>query len=96
MYPIDARASSGPRKTATMSQSYTVTLWCGCRVYVACHPQTGLAQTRVIEKRGDSCPHRRHDVGVRLWLWEFLPDPEHPQPVIDYESPEVPFLPLAV
>jgi hypothetical protein len=48
--------------------SYTVTLWCGCRVYVACHPQTGIAHTRVIEQRGQRCSERRHEVGTRLWL----------------------------
>ena len=54
-------------------QSYTLTLQCGCIVYVSCHPQTGIAHTRVIERRGASCKSRQHDVGVRLWLWEVLP-----------------------
>jgi len=54
--------------------SYTVTLWCGCAVYVSCHPKTRLAHTRIVESRGDRCPVRRHDVGARLWLWELLPD----------------------
>ena len=55
--------------------SYTVTLWCGCVVYVSCHPQTRLAHTRIVERRGPDCPVRMHDVGTRLWLWELLPDP---------------------
>lgn len=54
--------------------SYTVTLWCGCAVYVSCHPKTRLAHTRVVETRGPACPVRRHEVGSRLWLWELLPD----------------------
>jgi hypothetical protein len=57
--------------------SYTLTLQCGCIVYVACHPRTGLAHTRIIQTRGRTCRHRRHDVGSRLFLWELLPDPRH-------------------
>ena len=57
--------------------SYTVNLWCGCRIYVACHPVTGAAHSRVLERRGDRCPERRHIVGTRLWLWEMLPDGRH-------------------
>jgi hypothetical protein len=53
--------------------SYNLTLWCGCRLYVACHPETGVAHTRVIERRGDTCRERDHDVGARLALWEILP-----------------------
>lgn len=62
--------------------SYNLTLSCGCTVYVACHPVTRVAHTRVIEHRGAKCPVRRHDIGHRLFLWELLPDPHHvPQPV---------------
>jgi hypothetical protein len=53
--------------------SYTVTLWCGCDVYVSSNPKTGLAHTRIIERRGNACPVRQHDIGTRLWLWELLP-----------------------
>ncbi|HSL21324.1 MAG TPA: hypothetical protein VK886_07310 [Vicinamibacterales bacterium] len=53
--------------------SYTLTLLCGCAVYVSCHPLTGVAHTRVIEHRGIGCRNRRHDVGARLRLWELLP-----------------------
>ena len=56
-------------------ESYTLTLACGCVVYVSCHPQTGVAHTRVIERRGQVCPNRQHDIGARLWLWEMLPAP---------------------
>jgi len=67
----------GVRVTATMS--YTVTLGCGCRVYVACHPQTGLAHTRIIEVRSPECAVRSHAVGVRIPVWELLPyEPDDP------------------
>jgi len=55
--------------------SYNVSLWCGCVVYVSCHPETGLAHTRIVESRGTTCPVRNHEVGARLWLWELLPVP---------------------
>ena len=63
--------------------SYTVSLWCGCRVYVACNTTTGLAHSRVIESRGGSCPVRRHEIGARLWLWELLPDPRAQEDTIN-------------
>lgn len=53
--------------------SHTLTLSCGCTVYVSCHPMSGVAHTRVIERRGTSCRNRRHDTGTKLWLWELLP-----------------------
>lgn len=55
--------------------SHTLTLACGCTVYVSCHPMTGVAHTRIVERRGAACRDRRHDTGTRLWLWELLPDP---------------------
>ena len=57
--------------------SYNLTLQCGCMVYVACHPRTAIAHTRVIERRDPGCRVRRHEVGLRLHLWELLPDPQH-------------------
>jgi hypothetical protein len=33
--------------------------------------------TRIIQTRGAACGVRRHDVGLRLYLWELLPDPGH-------------------
>ena len=56
--------------------SYAVTLGCGCRIYVACHPMTGAAHTRIIEERGPGCPIRSHEVGVRLQSWELRDDVE--------------------
>jgi hypothetical protein len=55
--------------------SYNLTLYCGCIVYVACHPLTGVAHTRILEYRNPSCQVRKHEVGVRLALWELLPEP---------------------
>jgi hypothetical protein len=55
--------------------SYNLTVQCGCVVYVSCDPQTGYAHSRVIERKGDQCLVRKHDVGVRLYLWELLPEP---------------------
>jgi hypothetical protein len=46
--------------------SYSITLRCGCSVYVSCHPHTHVAHTRVIEARGALCTERRHERGVRL------------------------------
>ncbi len=57
--------------------SYNLTLQCGCVVFVACHPETRIAHTRVIELRGSRCRMRRHEVGVKLFLWELLPDPTY-------------------
>jgi hypothetical protein len=58
--------------------SYNLTIRCGCRVYVSCHPHTRVAHTRIVERRGPDCPTRRHAVGERVWLWELLPDPSYP------------------
>ena len=55
--------------------SHNLTLECGCVVYVSAHPETGVAHTRIIQSRGLACRVRRHEVGLRLFLWELLPDP---------------------
>jgi hypothetical protein len=55
--------------------SYNLALPCGCTVYVSCDPATGVAHQRVIESRGSHCRVRRHEVGLRLFLWEILPEP---------------------
>ena len=57
--------------------SYNLSLPCGCVVYVSCHPTTRVAHTRVIQSRSVRCKVRRHAVGLRLFLWELLPDPAH-------------------
>jgi hypothetical protein len=54
--------------------SYTLTLDCGCTVYVACNPKTNAAHTRIIERRGPTCRVRKHEVGLKLHLWDLLPD----------------------
>lgn len=66
--------------------SYSITLWCGCRVYVACNPTTRVAHTRIIEHRGSECPNRTHSVGHRLRLWEILPDTRSRLQEIDYQA----------
>jgi hypothetical protein len=57
--------------------SYTLVLQCGCVVYVSCHPKTRIAHTRIIQALGAECSSRRHEIGLRLFLWEILPDPAH-------------------
>lgn len=57
--------------------SYNLTLQCGCVVYVSAHPKTRIAHTRVIQSQGADCRVRRHEIGLRLYLWELLPDPAH-------------------
>jgi hypothetical protein len=57
--------------------SYNLTLQCGCSVYVSVQPRTRIAHTRIIQSRGERCHVRRHQVGLRLYLWELLPDPGH-------------------
>jgi hypothetical protein len=54
--------------------SYNLSLHCGCVVYVSCHPKTRVAHTRIIQSRGADCTNRKHDIGIRLYLWEILPD----------------------
>ena len=64
------------------AMSYNIALQCGCIVYVACDPKTGLSHTRILEAKGPSCRARRHEIGFRLFLWEILPDPAYtPRPV---------------
>jgi hypothetical protein len=55
--------------------SYDLTLQCGCVVYVSAHPTTRIAHTRIIQSLGPVCRVRRHEVGLRLYLWELLPEP---------------------
>jgi hypothetical protein len=50
--------------------SYNLTLQCGCIVYVACDPKSGLSHTRVIETKGPWCRAKRHEIGLRIYLWE--------------------------
>jgi hypothetical protein len=66
--------------------SYTLTLQCGCVVYVSRNPTTHVAHTRILQSRGPSCVNRRHEVGLRLFLWELLPAASaspSPDPAVD-------------
>ena len=75
------------KRVHTLPMSYNLLLDCGCTVYVACHPQTNEAHTRVIEFRGARCAVRRHEVGLKLYLWELLPERTPPRPVtVDWDS----------
>lgn len=58
--------------------SYTLTLQCGCVVYVSQNPATKIVHTRILQSKGPSCLNRRHEVGLRLYLWELLPLPTTP------------------
>lgn len=62
--------------------SYNLLLDCGCTVYVACHPRTREAHTRIIEFRGARCAVRRHEVGLKLYVWELLPERSPARPVV--------------
>jgi hypothetical protein len=68
--------------------SYDLTLQCGCVVYVSAHPATRLVHTRIIQSRGEQCRVRRHEVGLRLYLWELLPEPPVAVPSHDARSTE--------
>ena len=75
------------KRVHTLLMSYNLLLDCGCTVYVACHPQTNEAHTRVIEFRGARCAVRRHEVGLKLYVWELLPERTPPRPVtLDWDS----------
>jgi hypothetical protein len=50
--------------------SYNLMLNCGCSLYVAVNPATGVAHKRVIEQRGARCRIRDHEVGWQLSAWE--------------------------
>jgi hypothetical protein len=52
--------------------SYNFTLQCGCIVYVACDPKTGVSHSRIVERRGPNCEFRHHEVGTRIYVWEML------------------------
>jgi len=67
--------------------SYSVMLWCGCTVDVSCHAATGIAHSRIIERRGTTCSVKRHEVGTRVWLWELLPDSSRHLPLNERRGP---------
>jgi hypothetical protein len=71
---LDRRHRRGARSGMSYHLSYTLRLQCGCVLYVSRHPETGIVRTRVIQSRGAQCCDGRHQVGLRLYLWEILPD----------------------
>jgi hypothetical protein len=54
--------------------SYNLTLRCGCLVYIACDPLTSVEHARIIERRDPGCRVRKHEVGLRLSLFEIVTD----------------------
>ncbi len=66
--------------------SYTLTLDCGCSVYVSCDPRTNAAHTRVLERRGTTCRIKKHEIGFRLYLWDLLPDQGTSQKALETEA----------
>lgn len=54
--------------------SHELTLDCGCVVLVSCDPRTQTAQKRILTSRGAKCVVTRHCVGLRVFLWDLLPD----------------------
>jgi len=54
--------------------SYNLTLQCGCLVYIACDPRTDVAHARILERRDPGCRVRKHEVGLRLSLFEMVTD----------------------
>ncbi len=82
MKPLQTRDArvAGPSwgRCINGAMSYNLSLRCGCVVYVSCDPKTGLSHSRVIERRGTLCPIRKHEIGLKIYLWELLPDPSTP------------------
>jgi hypothetical protein len=60
--------------------SYNLTLQCGCLVYIACDPRTDVAHARILERRGPGCRVRKHEIGLRLSLFEIVTDLEEIEP----------------
>lgn len=55
--------------------SYELTLDCGCVILVSCDPRTPTAaQKRILAARGATCVVTKHRVGLRVFLWDLLPD----------------------
>ena len=53
--------------------AFHITMWCGCQLHVTCDPDTGAADSRCIQRRGDGCLEDGHEVGVQPPVWEMLP-----------------------
>lgn len=64
--------------------SYNLTLRCGCLVYIACDPLTTVAHARIIERRDPGCRVLKHEVGLRLSLWEIVTDLGEIEPDLEH------------
>jgi hypothetical protein len=71
---LDQSHSGAATSGMSYYRSYTLRLQCGCVLHVSRDPETGIVRTRVIQSRGVQCRDGRHQVGLRLYLWEILPD----------------------
>jgi hypothetical protein len=54
--------------------SYILVLECGCTVYVSHDALTNEQHSRVLERRGPSCPIAEHRIGARVFRRDLLPD----------------------
>jgi hypothetical protein len=59
-----------------VSMSYILVLECGCTVYVSHDALTNAQHSRVLERRGPSCPIAEHRIGARVFRHDLLPDRE--------------------
>jgi hypothetical protein len=55
------------------SMSYILVLECGCTVYVSHDELTNAQRSRVLERRGPSCPIPEHRIGARVFRRDLLP-----------------------
>ena len=78
MQRLDPRHSGAAPSDMSYHPSYALRLQCGCVLFVSRHPETGIVRTRVIQSRGTQCCDGRHQMGLRLYLWEILPDRKRP------------------
>ena len=68
-------SASDYRLLRSRHMAFQITRWCGCQLCVTCDPETGGADERFIQRRGDRCLEDDHEVGVYLPVWELLPRP---------------------
>jgi hypothetical protein len=57
-----------------VGMSYILVLDCGCTVYVSHDAFTNAQRSRVLERRGASCPIPEHRIGARVFRRDLLAD----------------------
>jgi hypothetical protein len=60
------------------SMSYILVMECGCTVYVSHDAWTNAQHSRVLERRGPSCPIAEHRIGARVFRGDLLGDRDPP------------------